>query len=65
MTGFVVSDYASRYQQAIAEMARWVLAGRLQGVEDTVRGDIETFPSMFARLFAGENTCKLVLELER
>jgi hypothetical protein len=63
MTGFVVSDYASRYQEAIAEMAGWVVEGRLRSVEDTVPGDIELFPNMLARLFAGQNTGKLVLEL--
>ena len=63
MTGFVVFDYASRYQQAIAELAGWVLEGRLRSVEDTVPGDIEMFPGMLARLFSGQNTGKLALEL--
>jgi hypothetical protein len=63
MAGFVVSDYASGYQQAITEMARWVVEGRLRSVEDTVPGDIEMFPSMLARLFSGQNTGKLALEL--
>jgi NADPH-dependent curcumin reductase CurA len=50
MAGFVVSDYASRYQPAITEMARWVVAGRLRSVEDTVHGDIEmrrTYPTIW------------------
>lgn len=63
MTGFVVFDYASRYQQAITELGGWVVDGRLQSVEDTVPGDIEMFPAMLARLFSGQNTGKLVLEL--
>lgn len=63
MAGFVVFDFASRYQQAIAELTGWVLEGRLRSVEDTVPGDIDLFPGMLARLFAGQNTGKLVLEL--
>ena len=63
MTGFVVFDFASRYQEAIREMAGWVLDGRLRSVEDTVAGDIEAFPGMLKRLFAGQNTGKLALEL--
>jgi NADPH-dependent curcumin reductase CurA len=63
MTGFVVSDYANGYKQAIAEMARWVVEGRLRSVEDTVPGDLEMFPGMLARLFSGQNTGKLALEL--
>ena len=63
MAGFVVFDYATRYQQAIAEMARWVVEGRLRSVEDTVAGGVEMFPGMLARLFSGQNTGKLALEL--
>jgi NADPH-dependent curcumin reductase CurA len=63
MTGFVVFDFASRYQQAIGELSGWVSQGRLRSVEDTAPGDIEMFPSMLARLFTGQNTGKLALEL--
>jgi NADPH-dependent curcumin reductase CurA len=65
MTGFVVFDYVERYPEAVAEMSRWLADGRLRSIEDTVRGDIDTFPSTLARLFTGENTGKLVLELQR
>jgi NADPH-dependent curcumin reductase len=63
MTGLVVFDFASRYQQAIAELSGWVSQARLRSVEDTVPGDIEMFPGMLARLFSGQNTGKLALEL--
>jgi NADPH-dependent curcumin reductase len=65
MTGFLVFDYAARYPQAMAEMAGWVTDGRLKSVEDTAQGDVASFPTVFARLFRGENTGKLVLELPR
>jgi NADPH-dependent curcumin reductase CurA len=45
-------------------MAGWLKEGRVQSVEDTVRGDIEMFPGMLARMFSGQNTGKLVLDLE-
>ena len=63
MTGFVVFDFASLYQQAIAELSGWVSQARLRSVEDTVPGDMEMFPGMLARLFSGQNTGKLALEL--
>jgi len=63
MTGFVVSDFADRLPQAIAEMAGWVNDGRLRSVEDTVPGDIEMLPNMLARLFTGQNTGKLALRI--
>ena len=65
MTGFVVFDYADRYPQAIAEMARWLSDGRLRNIEDTVHADIDAFPSTLERLFTGANTGKLVLELQK
>jgi hypothetical protein len=63
MAGFLVFDYADRFPEAVGELAGWMREGRLRSVEDTVRGDIGAFPDMLARLFGGQNTGKLVLEL--
>jgi NADPH-dependent curcumin reductase CurA len=63
MTGFLVFDFAERYPQAIAQLAQWLRAGELQSREDVVRGALEQFPEVFLRLFRGENTGKLILEL--
>ena len=46
-----------------SELASWLTEDRLTSVEDTVRADITAFPSALLRLFSGENTGKLVLEL--
>jgi hypothetical protein len=62
MTGMVVFDYASRFPQAIAELAGWLAAGQLRSKEDIVRG-LETFPSALNKLFTGENHGKLILEV--
>jgi NADPH-dependent curcumin reductase CurA len=63
MTGFLVFDFADRYPEAIAQLAEWLRAGELQSREDVVRGGLEQFPEVFLRLFRGENTGKLILEL--
>ena len=65
MTGFLVFDYIARYPDAVAEMSSWLAEGRLTSVEDTASGGIETFRSTLLRLFNGQNTGKLVLELQR
>ena len=65
MTGFLVFDYAAQFPQATAEMTDWVTSGRLKSIEDTSPGDVTSFPTTFARLFTGQNTGKLVLELPR
>jgi NADPH-dependent curcumin reductase CurA len=54
-----------RYPEAVAELSSWLAEGRLTSVEDTVREDITAFPSTLLRLFNGQTTGKLVLELDR
>jgi NADPH-dependent curcumin reductase len=62
MTGFVISDYYSRYAEGLREMAGWYAAGKLTSREDLATG-LENFPDTLLRLFFGENTGKLVLEV--
>ena len=63
MRGMVVFDYAARYGEAMAEMAGWMREGKLKTREDIVLG-LETFPETLLKLFKGENTGKLVLQVE-
>jgi len=62
MTGMLVFDYASRYPEAMREMAGWLAAGKLKTREDIVAG-LETFPETLLKLFKGENFGKLVLKV--
>ncbi len=64
MAGFLVFDFAERYPEAVAQLAEWLNAGRLQSREDIVRAGIEQFPEVFLMLFRGENTGKLILQLD-
>ena len=63
MTGMVVFDYADRYPQALAELARWLRDGRIISREHIVRGSVADFPDVLMMLFAGENTGKLILAI--
>jgi NADPH-dependent curcumin reductase len=63
MEGMVVFDYAARYAEAVAELAGYLQDGRLRSREDIVRGSVRDFPSTLLKLFNGENTGKLVLQL--
>jgi NADPH-dependent curcumin reductase len=63
MTGFLVFDYASRYPEALAELAGWYRAGRIVSRETLVTGTVEDFPETLLKLFEGANTGKLILEL--
>jgi hypothetical protein len=62
MEGFVVFDYAARYAEGAKQLAQWLKEGRLKSREDIVKG-FETFPEALLKLFAGENTGKLILEV--
>jgi NADPH-dependent curcumin reductase CurA len=63
MEGFIVFDYADRYADAATEMAGWLKAGRLRSREDVVTGGVADFPDTLLKLFCGENTGKLVLQI--
>jgi NADPH-dependent curcumin reductase len=63
MTGMVVFAYADRYAEASAELAGWLREGRLVCREHVIEGGVDAFPDTLLKLFAGENTGKLVLAL--
>ena len=65
MTGFVIFDYADRYPEGIAQLAKWLNSGELQSHDQIERGDIGDFPATLLKLFSGGNTGKLILALNR
>jgi hypothetical protein len=62
MTGFVVTDYVSRWPEGAREMAGWLQSGELKTHEHVVKG-LEGFPEALLMLFTGENSGKLVLQV--
>jgi hypothetical protein len=64
MEGFVVLDYAARFDEATERIRGWINAGQLVPQEHVVTGGIDAFPSALDLLFAGGNHGKLVLQLE-
>ncbi len=64
MEGFVVFDYADRYDTAIKYQAQWRSEGRLMSQED-IDDCIETFPETLLKLFSGENQGKLILRVDQ
>ena len=61
MTGFVTPDYADRYPQARAELARWLRDCRLVSREDIIEGGVRAFPDVLPKLFGGANVGKLII----
>ena len=62
MEGIVVFDYADRYHEGVAAMAKWIKEGTFKSKEDVVDG-FETFPEALLMLFEGKNFGKLVLKV--
>ena len=64
MTGFVIFDYAERYPEGVAQLAKWLDCGELRSHEQIEHGDVGDFPETLLKLFRGENTGKLILAVE-
>jgi NADPH-dependent curcumin reductase CurA len=63
MEGFIVIDYAARFAEAGAALARLVAEGKIAYRIDLQKG-IENAPRSFRRLFSGENLGKQLLQLD-
>jgi len=60
--GFVVLDYIPRFAEGIAQLAQWLMAGKLKYREEIVDGLDNILPA-FLKLFDGSNNGKLVIRL--
>ncbi|MDI3287275.1 NADP-dependent oxidoreductase [Polyangium sp. 15x6] len=62
MEGFIVTDYAARFGEAIGDLARWAAEGRLKDRVDVVEG-LANAPAALRRLFTGANTGKQLVKV--
>ncbi|MDQ6805558.1 MAG: NADP-dependent oxidoreductase [Actinomycetota bacterium] len=62
MTGFVVFDYAKRYEEGRRAMAGWLANGGITSREDIVDG-LESFPETLVKLFTGDHLGKLMIRV--
>ncbi|MGB3551359.1 MAG: NADP-dependent oxidoreductase [Candidatus Binatus sp.] len=62
MEGFLVSQFAKRFPEAITEMSKWHAEGKLKNQIDLQRG-LENAPKTIIRLFTGANFGKQLLQL--
>ena len=62
LQGFLVPDYASRYEEATTQLAEWLSAGKLAHRED-VRSGLKVLPETFASLFSGDNAGTLIARI--
>ena len=62
MTGFLVSDFAARYDEARTELAELVESGQLKHRQDIVQG-LENAPAAFIGMLGGDNIGKRMVEV--
>ncbi len=60
--GFLVSDYWSRFDEGLREMAGWISEGKLKYQENVVEG-FENMPRAFIGMLQGENTGKQLVRV--
>ena len=60
--GFLIFDYADRFEEATTRLARWIDDGRLVYREDVTDG-IENAPAVLSGLYEGRNTGKALVRI--
>ena len=60
--GFIIFDYASRYNEAFENLGKWMAEGKMQYRGDVVDG-LENAPRAVNKLFDGSNNGKLVVKV--
>jgi NADPH-dependent curcumin reductase CurA len=60
--GFIVTDFAGKYEPAMRQIGDWIRSGRLRYREDVVQG-IDKAPRAFIGLLRGENFGKLLVKM--
>ncbi len=62
MEGFIVLQFAKRFPEAVAELAKWHAEGKIKNQLDVAHG-LENAPKALLRLFTGANLGKQLLQL--
>ena len=62
MEGFLVTDYAHRWEEAAVRMARWVAEGKIHWSEHVTEG-LENTPKAFIGMLNGENRGKALVKI--
>ncbi|HLI82880.1 MAG TPA: NADP-dependent oxidoreductase [Bryobacteraceae bacterium] len=60
--GFLVFQYADRYDEALKQLTTWLREGRLKHHEDVMDG-LENAPKAFIRMLKGENLGKQLVKI--
>ncbi|MEH1007922.1 NADP-dependent oxidoreductase [Winogradskyella sp. ECml5-4] len=62
MQGFIVSNYAEKFSEAMTQLTSWLAEGKLTYSETIVEG-FDNIPQAFIDLFEGKNKGKMVVKI--
>jgi NADPH-dependent curcumin reductase CurA len=62
MQGFIVSNYAAKFPEAMKQLSQWLADGKLTYTETIVEG-FDQIPQAFIDLFDGKNNGKMVVKI--
>lgn len=62
MQGFIVSNYADKFPEAITQLGKWLKEGKLSYKETIVNG-FDQIPQAFIDLFEGKNEGKMIVKI--
>jgi hypothetical protein len=62
MEGFIITDYMPRAQEAISDLTKWYLEGKIKYRVDVVDG-LKSAPAAVNKLFDGSNQGKLIIKI--
>jgi NADPH:quinone reductase len=62
MRGFIISDFAYRFEEGITQLAMWLKEGRLT-YSETIAEGFDKLPQTFLDLFDGKNEGKMIVKV--
>lgn len=62
MQGFIISNYAEKFPEAMKHLSGWLAEGKLNYTETIVDG-FDTIPNAFIDLFEGKNKGKMIVKI--
>ncbi|MGC1632127.1 MAG: NADP-dependent oxidoreductase [Gelidibacter sp.] len=62
MQGFIVSNYADKFPEALKHLTNWLAEGKLTYTETIVEG-FDNIPNAFIDLFEGKNNGKMIVKI--
>lgn len=63
LKGFIVRDYAARFEEGLAQLSKWIEEGKLKFTFTILEG-FDRLPEAFLGLFTGRNTGKMLVKVE-